>query len=73
MKRIVLIVFFLFFIIPNVFAACEENQIDINTASKEALMEIIYIGEIRAEQLIVLRPFENLDDLVRIKGIGEVY
>lgn len=46
-------------------------QIDINTAPLEDLVKIIHIGEKRALELISLRPFSSLDDLVEIKGIGE--
>jgi hypothetical protein len=54
-------------------ASCEENQIDINIASAEELDEIIYIGPARAEQIITLRPFDSIDDLIKINGIGEIY
>ncbi|WP_227935367.1 MBL fold metallo-hydrolase [Alkalihalobacillus deserti] len=46
------------------------NCIDINTAPKEKLMEITQIGDARADDLIQLRPFNSVDDLNRIKGIG---
>ena len=45
-------------------------KIDINTALLEDLVKIIHIGESRAEELISLRPFSSLNDLIRIKGIG---
>src|SRR5699024_928470 len=48
-----------------------ENCIDVNKASKTELMNIIHIGDARAEQVIELRPFESLDDLIEISGIGE--
>ncbi len=48
------------------------ERIDINTAGLEDLIKIIHIGEIRALELISLRPFSSLDDLARIKGIGEL-
>ncbi len=51
-----------------VFAA---EKIDINTASLEDLLKIIHIGEVRVLELISLRPFSSLDELVRIKGIGK--
>ena len=51
-----------------IFAA---EKIDINTALLEDLLKIIYIGEVRAKELISLRPFSSLNDLTRIKGIGE--
>ena len=47
------------------------EKIDINTATQEELMEIIHIGNARALDLIALRPFSSLDDLIRIKGISE--
>lgn len=50
---------------------CAEGQIDVNSASKEELLNIIHIGDSRADGLITLRPFSSLDDLVRISGIGD--
>lgn len=47
------------------------EKIDINTAPVVDLMKIIHIGEARARELISLRPFSSVDDLIRIKGIGE--
>ena len=47
-----------------------EACVDINHASLEALATIKHIGEVRAEALVNLRPFESVDDLSRIKGIG---
>jgi len=47
------------------------EKIDINTAPLEELVKIIHIGEVRALELISLRPFSSLDDLARIKGLGE--
>ncbi len=71
MKKTILF-FCLIILLTNISASCN-NQIDINSASKEELMKITYIGEVRAEQLIELRPFESIDELTKIKGIGEVY
>lgn len=48
------------------------EKIDINTAPLEGLVKLIHIGEIRALELISLRPFSSLDDLARIKGISEL-
>jgi len=47
------------------------TQIDINTASLKDLVKIIHIGEVRASELVSLRPFSSLDDLIKIKGISE--
>ncbi|MFH1462733.1 MAG: lamin tail domain-containing protein [bacterium] len=48
------------------------GKIDINTASLEDLVKIVHIGEARAKELISLRPFSSLDELTRIKGLGEL-
>jgi len=63
-----IIVFLLFLVIDNIFAA---EMIDLNAASLEDLIKIIHIGETRAKELISLRPFFSLDELTKIKGIGE--
>lgn len=49
---------------------CQQGQVDINTAPKEELLKIKHIGDVRADELITLRPFSSLDDMDRIKGIG---
>jgi competence ComEA-like helix-hairpin-helix protein len=54
-------------------AGCEEGMVDINSASEEELIKIKHIGPSRAAQIVDLRPFESVDDLIRVKGIGEVY
>jgi len=51
--------------------APSDHCIDINSASISELQEIIHIGEKRAEQLIELRPFNNVSELERINGIGQ--
>jgi hypothetical protein len=48
-----------------------QEKIDVNSAGLEDLTKIIHIGEVRAKELISLRPFSSLDDLARIKGISE--
>lgn len=44
--------------------------IDLNEDDKEQLMEIIHIGDVRADEIIKLRPFSSVDDLTKVKGIG---
>lgn len=61
----------LFFSISFVYASCEDGQVDINSASAEELDKIAQIGPVRAEQMIMLRPFSSVDDMIRIVGIGE--
>ncbi|WP_301107370.1 MBL fold metallo-hydrolase [Sporosarcina sp.] len=46
------------------------NCIDINNASYEELLNITHIGPARAKDLIELRPFQRVEDLDRINGIG---
>lgn len=47
-----------------------KNCIDINSASNEQVQEIIHIGPERSADLLDLRPFDSIDDLTKIKGIG---
>ncbi|MFC0559763.1 MBL fold metallo-hydrolase [Halalkalibacter alkalisediminis] len=44
--------------------------VNINEATEAELERIIHIGTERAKSLIELRPFETLNDLVKINGIG---
>lgn len=55
-----------------IYAVCEGGQIDINSANKEELTELIYIGEVRADRIIESRPFSSLDELTKVNGIGEI-
>lgn len=46
------------------------EMIDINTASYGELLEIVHIGPERAENIIALRPFERVEELIEVEGIG---
>ncbi|MBM6615573.1 MBL fold metallo-hydrolase [Desemzia sp. RIT804] len=46
------------------------GSIDINTASYEELLEIVHIGPERAEEIMALRPFETVEALSQVNGIG---
>ena len=66
---------FFFFIISHssiISAACEENQVDINSASLEELDSLYGIGPVKAQAIIDTRSFQKVDDLINVYGIGEV-
>ncbi len=46
------------------------GQIEVNRAPYEELVKIRHIGSQRAGEILRLRPFESLDDLTQIRGIG---
>lgn len=54
----------------------EENSINLNEADLETLIRLPGIGEKTAQRIIDLRSkkskFENLEELMGVKGIGEV-
>lgn len=56
-------------------AAKPMGQLNINTADEAALTPLKGVGEVRAKAIIAYRqehgPFKSVDDLVKVKGIGE--
>jgi competence protein ComEC len=55
---------------PAVSGSCRPDQVNVNSASADELVRIIHIGPERAGQILRLRPFSSVDDMVRISGIG---
>lgn len=47
------------------------NKVELNTASLSQLEELIGVGPITAQKIIDARPFASVDDLLKVKGIGE--
>ena len=48
-----------------------DGCVDINTAGVDDLDRIVNIGPSRADQMLELRPFSSVEDMIRISGIGE--
>ncbi len=70
MKWFVLIIILLIQI-NFIYAICSEEQIDINTASQSELDNLYGIGSVKAQAIIDSRPFNSVDDLINVNGIGE--
>ena len=64
------IIFLFILLLSDVYAMCNETQIDINTASAEKLDALNGIGTVKAQAIIQARPFGTVDDLLNVTGIG---
>jgi competence protein ComEA len=51
-------------------AATEDHPVDINSAARDELMTLPGIKEATANRIISARPFQSIDDLGRVPGIG---
>ena len=75
MRKIIisLTMLFIFLLRHNIpyIKSCSEEQININTASKNELQKITNIGPAYSKQIIELRPFKKIDDLTKVSGIAE--
>jgi len=71
-SKIILIALLLIIFALVVAAQCTENQINVNTASLEELDKLYGIGPSKAQNIINTRPFNSIDDLINVSGIGEI-
>ena len=53
-------------------AKLSNGSININSASKEELMSINGIGPVLAGRIIAGRPYKTIEDLIKVKGIGQI-
>ncbi|MDD7593293.1 MAG: ComEA family DNA-binding protein [Peptoniphilaceae bacterium] len=54
-------------------SASGNGKVNINTASREALMSLPSIGEVKADHIIAYRektPFQKIEDIQQVSGIG---
>jgi competence protein ComEA len=50
------------------------DTVNINTADREQLMSLKYVGESLAEKIVEFRkdrPFQTPEEIMNVKGIGE--
>lgn len=47
------------------------GPVNVNTASLEQLIALPDVNEAIAEDIVKKRPFKTVDELVKVKGIGE--
>lgn len=67
-----LIIILVLILVQTVHATCSEDQIDINSASLKELDKLTGIGEVKAQSIIDTRPFDSVNNLIKVYGIGEV-
>jgi len=54
-------------------AMADAKKVNINTAPKEQLTTLKYVGDALADRIIEFRkstPFKNIEDIMKVKGIG---
>ncbi|WP_320045075.1 ComEA family DNA-binding protein [uncultured Desulfobacter sp.] len=54
-------------------AMADAKKVNINTAPKEQLITLKYVGDAIADRIIEFRkntPFTNIEDIMKVKGVG---
>jgi hypothetical protein len=70
MLRKTFVVCILFLLLPVLFFAYGAEVVDINTASLAQLDNLVGIGPALGQGIIDNRPYNSIDDLLKVKGIG---
>ena len=57
----------------NEYTAANEDSfcLDLNEATVDQLAELPNVGSVRAEQIISKRPWDGINELTRVRGLGE--
>ncbi len=65
----------LLIVFTGTYCTAAMEKININTASVEQLMQLDRVGATYAERIVEYRekmgPFENPEDIMKVKGIGQ--
>ena len=70
MKKLIFFLILPFIALPALGGFAQE-KIDLNTATSKELEGLFGVGPIYAQGIIDNRPFSSVDDLIKVKGIGE--
>ena len=72
MKYVFIFILLIVIFSQGIYASCSEEQIDINTATKKELDKLYGIGPVKAEEIINSRTFDSVEELINVKGIGNI-
>ncbi len=70
--KLMLLFLLAIFVMSNISALCNQTQININSANITELDNLNGIGPVKAQAIIDSRPFYSVDDLINVKGIGNI-
>ena len=73
LKRKLCILVCMMMVICTLPAMAGVKKVNINTAPKEQLTTLKYVGDALADRIIEFRnstPFTNIEDFMKVKGIG---
>ncbi len=70
--KLLILVLLVVFTLSNISALCNQTQINLNNANVTGLDKLDGIGPVKAQGIIDSRPFYSVEDLINVKGIGNV-